>query len=184
MKVYTKTGDKGSTALVGGTRVPKNHVRIEAYGTADELISYIGLLRDNLSDTFLLKRLFEIQKDLMILSAVLAADRKEVIEQLPKLSEKAIVELENDIDIMNEKLPALKAFIIPGGHKAVSICHVCRTVCRRAERRIYDLKQHFELQDAISIYFNRLSDYLFVLARHISMKENADEIIWSPVLDK
>lgn len=184
MKVYTKTGDKGTTALVGGARVPKNHIRIEAYGTADELLSFIGLLRNEVADELCCDYLLEIQKELMILSAILAADDEKVIQNLPKPSENAIVELEKNIDRMNAELPPLTAFIIPGGVKSTSLCHVCRTICRRAERRIYDLKEHFELVDDISIYFNRLSDYFFVLARYLTMLENADEIIWEPVLDK
>jgi cob(I)alamin adenosyltransferase len=183
MKIYTKTGDKGTTALVGGKRVAKNHDRIEAYGTADELIAYIGLLRDHELEQDIKKYLLTIQKNLMVVSAILASDNDEIIKSLPKLSENSIVEIEHEIDRLEKNLPELKSFLIPGGHQAVSVCHICRTVCRRAERRVYDILEKEELPKIVPVYFNRLSDYFFVLSRALSAFFKVEEIIWKPMLD-
>lgn len=184
MKIYTKTGDRGTTALIGGKRVAKNHHRIEAYGTADELIAHLGLLRDYEIGAEYKKFLLRIQEELMLVSAILAADSDEIISSLPKLYENSVVEIEKQIDKLESSLPELKSFLIPGGHPAVSVCHVCRTICRRAERRIYDILDNEELPKIVLIYFNRLSDYLFVLSRALSAYLKVDEIIWKPVLDK
>lgn len=184
MKIYTKTGDKGKTALVGGTRVAKNHFRIEAYGTADELNSNLGYLRDLIENKADKDFLCRIQEDIMVLSAILSADREDVLNKLPMLSDERIKELEKEIDRINESLPVLKYFVLPGGHTTVSVCHICRTICRRTERRVYDLLEHVSISESVTIYLNRLSDYLFILARKLSAELNADEIIWNPVLDK
>ena len=183
MKIYTKTGDKGTTALVGGQRVKKNNSRIEAYGTADELVSFIGLLRDYNIEGSLNKYLFKIQEDVMVASAILATNDAKILKDLPQLSDASIVKLEKQIDVMEAKLPALRSFLIPGGHKAISVCHICRTVCRRTERRIYDILDQEELPGIIPVYFNRLSDYFFVLSRSLSIYFNSEEIIWKPVLE-
>lgn len=184
MKIYTKTGDKGTTALVGGKRVAKNHNRIEAYGTADELIAYLGLLRDHEIGPEYKAFILHIQEDLMVASSILAADSDEIISSLPKLSANCVVELEKQIDKLISSLPELRSFLIPGGHPAVSVCHICRTICRRAERRIYDIIDKEEIPTIVAIYFNRLSDYLFALSRALSVYLKVDEIIWKPVLDK
>lgn len=183
MKVYTKTGDKGTTALIGGKRVPKNHLRIEAYGTCDELISHIGFVRDHNINTYYKEILTWIQEDLMVASSILAADCDDCLKDLPKLSKKSIVKLEREIDQMEDKLAPLKAFLIPGGHLAVSACHIARTVCRRTERIVLSLTDETEVPGVVIQYFNRLSDYLFVLARILSSELNVDEIIWHPKLE-
>ncbi len=180
MKVYTKTGDKGTTALIGGKRVPKNHIRIEAYGTCDELIATIGFLRDFEIKERHKQFLTRIQEDLMILSAILSADCEGCLDELPKLSEESIVKLEREIDVLEESLPVLKAFLIPGGHKAVSVCHMARTICRRTERVVLSLNDVAEVPDPEMKYLNRLSDYLFVLSRTLSTDFNVQEIIWKP----
>lgn len=183
MKIYTKTGDKGTTALIGGKRVPKNHVRIEAYGTTDELISFLALLRDNEIAFEHKKFILQVQEDLMIASSILAADCDDCHEQLPKLSEDNIVKLEKEIDRLNDRLVPLQSFLIPGGHSAISICHLARTVCRRTERIVLTLSEETLVAEIILIYFNRLSDYLFTLARALAVDLEIDEIIWKPVLD-
>jgi cob(I)alamin adenosyltransferase len=183
MKIYTKTGDKGSTSLIGGKRVPKNHPRIEAYGTTDELIAYIAFLRNqNIKDEHS-NQLLRIQEDLMVISAILAADCDGCEEKLPKLNKERIVQVEKEIDRLEKKLPQLFSFLIPGGHPAVSVCHIARTVCRRAERTVLALMADFEVPDLILSYLNRLSDYLFVLSRTLSADFNTGEIIWKPTLD-
>ncbi len=183
MKIYTRTGDKGTTALIGGKRVPKNHIRIEAYGTADELISFIALLRDSNISIENKRFLLHIQEDLMVVSSILAADCEDCLERLPKLSEDIIVKLEKEIDRLNSRLSPLRAFLIPGGHPAISTCHVARTICRRAERIVLSLCEETLVPEIILIYFNRLSDYLFTLARALAVDLEIDEIIWEPVLD-
>lgn len=184
MKIYTKTGDKGTTALIGGKRVPKNHPRIEAYGTTDELIAYIGYLRDHNLKPEHKDLLLTIQEDLMIVSALLAADCDGCEENLPQLKSESIVQLEKEIDILETKLPVLKAFLIPGGHPAVSVCHIARTVCRRTERKVLTMMDEYAIPDIILSYLNRLSDYLFVLSRTLSADFQSEEIIWKPALDK
>ena len=187
MKIYTKTGDKGTTSLFGGTRVPKHHIRIESYGTVDELNSYIGLLRDQKVDSENKDLLIEIQDRLFTIGAVLATDpEKEKLKNgkdrlnIPKVTSEDISKLEQAIDKMNEELPEMTHFILPGGHQSVSFCHIARCVCRRAERlstALYDIEP---FDDQVLIYLNRLSDYLFVLARKLSKSLQAEEIQWIP----
>jgi cob(I)alamin adenosyltransferase len=181
-KIYTKTGDKGKTALIGGTKVPKSHIRIESYGTVDELNSFIGLLGDQLNDRQLRHFLKEIQDRLFTIGASLATDPdKEPKMKIPDLRETDIAELEGQMDQMNAGLEEMKSFIIPGGHQAVSIAHICRCVCRRAERICVDMQvQDLFIDPLVIQYLNRLSDYFFVLARYISKQLNVGEITWKP----
>lgn len=180
MKIYTKTGDSGKTSLLGGTKVFKNNLRIEAYGTVDELNSYIGLLSDFSNDDNAKVILKEIQDRLFTIGAELACDPdKNSRMALPDLHESDVELLEKEIDKMQEELPVMKNFILPGGHPAVSFAHVARCVCRRAERGTVNLQENNGAVDQLIIkYLNRLSDYLFVLARYLGMKNNAPEIIW------
>lgn len=181
-KIYTKTGDEGKTSLIGGTKVPKSHIRINAYGTVDELNAYIGLLGDQLSDNHSRDMLRAIQDRLFTIGSSLACDpKKEISMKIPDLHEPDILLLENEIDRMNGKLPEMKSFILPGGHIAVSYAHICRTVCRRAERVIVELNSAEPLgQPLIIKYMNRLSDYLFVLSRFTGMLLGVEEIKWQP----
>jgi len=180
-KIYTKTGDKGETSLIGGTRVPKFHSRIEAYGTLDELNSFIGLLRDQMDPGEDSSLLLEIQDRIFTAESLLAADTSvQITRQLPAISEEDVKILEKAIDQMNTVLPELKSFILPGGHPLVSLCHVCRTVCRRAERLTIKLSTELEVDTIIIQYLNRLSDYLFVLARKISFDRNIPDLQWKP----
>ncbi len=187
MKVYTKTGDTGSTALYGGSRVPKHHLRIEAYGTIDELNSHIGLLRDQQIDSHTQKILLDIQHKLFTLGAMLATPpEKEVLKNgkerlnISKVDAAAIAVLETEIDKMDASLPAMTHFVLPGGHQTVSFCHIARCVCRRAERLIAALDDVSPLNTAILTYTNRLSDYLFVLARKLTQDLAAKETLWIP----
>lgn len=202
MKVYTKTGDKGTTALLGGTRVPKNHLKIEAYGTIDELNSWLGKVRSELqhfvagstasSDTMasasgsshsaswqasVLQNLKRIQAELFLLGSHIAcvSDEHRKKFQLADFSTDLITALEQDIDLMDQTLPTLKNFILPGGHVAAASTHVARTVCRRAERLIFGLEEHDPVWLA---YINRLSDYCFVLARYINFQSQMTETLW------
>lgn len=191
MKIYTKTGDKGNTSLFGGTRVPKHHIRIEAYGTVDELNSYIGLLRDSNLDKHSTQILIQIQHELFTIGAMLATPiDKEKLKSgkerlnIAKISDNAVLILEKEIDQMNEKLPELTHFILPGGHTSVSFCHIARCVCRRAERISVLLHEENQVDEHILIYLNRLSDYLFVLARKLSLDNNTSEIQWIPEKSK
>ena len=184
MKIYTKTGDLGTTALIGGKRVPKNNIRIEAYGTVDELIAHMGYLRDQDMKDNHKRFLMNVQSDLMSISAILASDDNNQEAQLPKVDTKNVAVIENEIDKLENNLPALKAFIIPGGHLSVSVCHIVRTVCRRAERRVYSLQEKHMVPEIVSVYLNRLSDYLFVLGRTLSNEHNVNENIWNEVLEK
>jgi cob(I)alamin adenosyltransferase len=187
MKVYTKTGDNGTTALFGGTRVPKDHARIESYGTVDELNSYIGLIRDQEIKTHYKEVLIEIQDRLFTVGAILATpSEKEILKNGEKrLKNLGIISsdiefLEMEIDTMENTLPEMTHFVLPGGHTTVSYCHIARCVCRRAERLAVHLS-HNELVDNEAIkYLNRLSDYLFVLARKLSSDLNAEEVKWIP----
>ena len=180
MKIYTKKGDKCNTTLVGGVGVSKINTRIEAYGKVDELIAHVGLLRDMLPILPIKDELLQLQDKLMIAAALLAYDRT-VEVALPSLKEENVVWLEHSIDKMEEQLTPLSSFLLPGGHIAVSQSHVCRTVCRRAERRIVELAQTAELDEVILKYFNRLSDYFFVLSRFIAKELNIKETNWNPV---
>lgn len=180
-KIYTKTGDKGQTSLIGGTRVPKYHPRIEAYGTVDELKSYLGLIRDQDVSEEIKLLILEIQDRLFTIESQLAHDPEtELSRPLPQLAEEDIHVLEQAIDAMNEDLEPLSSFILPGGHTAVSHCHVARCICRRAERITIRLSEIHDV-DAINIkYLNRLSDFLFVLARKVGKDLNAPENPWKP----
>jgi cob(I)alamin adenosyltransferase len=187
-KIYTKTGDKGQTSLLGGTRVPKYHQRIEAYGTVDELNSWIGLLRDQqIRDEFKLI-LIEVQDRLFTIGSALARDPDKFQKQktaeprlkLPELMEGDITLLEQAIDSMNLVLPEMRSFVLPGGHTSVSYCHIARCVCRRAERKTVLLAETANVEELIVKYLNRLSDYLFVLSRQILQDLKAVETPWKP----
>lgn len=179
-RVYTKTGDKGQTSLIGGTRLPKHHIRIEAYGTVDELNSFVGLIRDQEIDAHTKTILIEIQDRLFTLGSLLAADPEKNKMKLPEIKEEDIVLLEKEIDKMDEVLPEMKHFVLPGGHTTVSYCHLARCVCRRAERATLKLAENEKVDEILYKYLNRLSDYLFVLSRKLAMDLKADEIIWKP----
>lgn len=180
MKIYTKTGDKGSTSLLGGSRVSKANIRIETYGTVDELNSFIGLLRDfSTNDNDRKKLLIDIQERLFTIGSALASEPGKSFS-IPDLRESDIQLLEDEMDKMDDVLPPLRNFILPGGHQAVSYCHLSRTVCRRAERRCIELSEYEEVSDLVIKYLNRLSDFLFVLARKISQETGAEEIPWKP----
>lgn len=178
MKVYTKTGDKGQTSLIGGTRVPKHHIRIEAYGTVDELNSYIGLIRDQPIDETTKKMLIEIQDRLFTIGASLASDPDKSKMKIPDLIQEDVTLLETEMDRMNETLPEMRSFVLPGGHTTVSFCHISRCVCRRAERLTIHLSEHSFVAELVIMYLNRLSDYLFVLSRKLSQDLKAEEIPW------
>lgn len=180
MKIYTKTGDEGNTGLFGGKRLPKDDLRIEAYGTVDELNSHIGLLRDQQACAEQIETLLEIQDRLFTMGSLLAADPEKSNLKLPQLHESDILRLENEIDKMNDLLPEMRSFVLPGGHQAVSFCHIARCVCRRAERRVVTLAQIAQIDPLIIKYLNRLSDFLFVLSRMLSHKLNATETPWKP----
>jgi cob(I)alamin adenosyltransferase len=180
MKIYTKTGDEGLTSLIGGTRVPKYDLRIESYGTVDELNSYIGMIRDHDIDVSQKDTLKEIQDRLFTIGAALASDPEKSKMKIPDLHLSDITFLENQIDEMNLVLPELKHFILPGGSPVVSFCHVSRCVCRRAERIIVHLKAESFVDEKVVVYLNRLSDYLFVLARKLCFDRNVPENQWLP----
>lgn len=187
MKIYTKTGDSGTTALFGGSRVPKYHLRIESYGTVDELNSIIGLIRSQDIDEKSKKDLIQIQNQLFTMGSTLATDPAKAFLKsgkerlkIEKVSENNILFLENAIDKMNESLPPITSFVLPGGNTEVSYCHLARTICRRAERRVTELNFHEEVDPVILQYLNRLSDYLFVLARKLSHDMGVEEIPWLP----
>jgi len=182
MKIYTKTGDKGSTSLIGGTKVSKAHLRIEAYGTVDELNSHIGLCKDLLADEYSKAILQEIQDRLFTIGSALASDPvKDTKMKIPDLMESDIAFLEKEIDTMEGKLPVMKSFILPGGHLTVSHIHIARCVCRRAERCCVRLDEEpNETHHLIIKYMNRLSDYLFILARYAALLLNVREIPWKP----
>lgn len=187
MKVYTKTGDKGTTALFGGTRVPKHHIRIESYGTVDELNSHIGLIRDQDINPHYKKILERVQDRLFTLGAILATDpEKSMLKNgkerlnIPKISGADVELLEKEIDSMETELPPMTHFVLPGGHTTVSYCHIARCVCRRAERLSVHLHELEPTDEMVLMYLNRLSDYLFVLARKLSHDLHADEVKWIP----
>jgi cob(I)alamin adenosyltransferase len=182
MKIYTKTGDKGYTSLIGGTRVPKHHLRIESYGTVDELNGYIGLIRDQPINIHYKEILKHIQDRLFTIGASLAADPEKSRMVIPDLHEQDIELLEKEMDSMNEKLPELRHFILPGGSNSVSYCHIARCVCRRAERICVHLAEESIVDEKINIYLNRLSDYLFTLARMVGYDDKIVENQWLPRL--
>ncbi|MCM4151338.1 cob(I)yrinic acid a,c-diamide adenosyltransferase [Arenibacter sp. N53] len=187
MKIYTKTGDDGTTGLFGGTRVPKHHIRIESYGTLDELNSWIGLIRDqDLADSSK-KILIKIQEKLFTIGALLAIDpKKENLKNgkdrlnIPKIGIEDLNLLEKEIDKMEMNLPPMTHFILPGGHTTVSYCHIARTICRRSERLVSQLNDFEAVDPTLLSYINRLSDFLFVLARKLSHDIQAEEIKWIP----
>lgn len=187
MKVYTKTGDTGTTALFGGTRVSKHHIRIESYGTVDELNSHIGLIRDQEMNSHYREVLIEVQDRLFTVGAILATPpEKETLKNGEKrlqnlgIQESDIEFLENEIDSMEESLPQMTHFVLPGGHTTVSYCHIARCVCRRAERLSVHLNDIEATDELVIKYLNRLSDYLFVLARKLSFDLKAEEVQWIP----
>ncbi len=182
MKIYTKTGDSGTTSLIGGKRVPKYDLRIEAYGTVDELISWIGLVRDQDIDENTVELLVEIQDRLMTCASILAADCDDCKLRIPSLKEEDIGLLENSIDSMEESLEPLSSFVLPGGHTVISYVHIARNVCRRAERNALRLSAEFSVDELLIKYLNRLSDYLFVLSRKLGKDLEAAEILWKPRL--
>lgn len=180
MKIYTKSGDQGKTSLLGGKRVSKADVRIHAYGTVDELNSYVGLLKDIDSVPSRKDFLKHIQDSLFSIGAILAADPDGNKNIVPSMKLSNIQSLENEIDKMEESLPKMKNFVLPGGHTFVSYCHISRCVCRRAERWIIQLSEDQPVDEYVIQYMNRLSDYLFVLARKISQEVESEEIPWKP----
>jgi cob(I)alamin adenosyltransferase len=179
-KIYTRTGDAGETTLIGGDRVQKNHPRITAYGDVDELKSWIGLIRDQDIDMLHKRMLLEIEDRLFTLESHLATPLEETRVSLPQLSDKDILKLELEIDRMNDSLAPLTSFILPGGCAPASMCHVGRTVCRRAERSIITMGEQFPVVPLAVKYINRLSDYLFVLARMVTKETGGVETPWMP----
>lgn len=180
MKIYTKTGDQGLTSLLGGTRVKKSHHRIEAYGTVDELNAHLGLVGDQPVNAMRRPFLQQIQDRLFTMGASLAVDPEKARMTLPDLLESDVTALEEAIDEMEQHLPPLKAFILPGGHPSVSFCHIARCVCRRTERLVIALQEESYVEDLVVKYLNRLSDYLFVLCRMMAHELGAGEIAWKP----
>ena len=179
MKIYTKTGDKGQTSLFGGARLPKNHIRIEAYGTVDELNSYIGLVRDVAGNEQVKEVLAAIQDRLFTIGSNLASDpSKDIIT--PDVYHSDIELLEREIDRMTSELPELRSFILPGGHTTVSFCHIARCVCRRTERMVVALAENEKVELIIIQYLNRLSDYLFTLGRLLAKDLKVEEVTWNP----
>jgi cob(I)alamin adenosyltransferase len=187
MKIYTKTGDKGTTSLFGGTRVPKHHIRIESYGTVDELNAHIGLIKDQKIEAHTKEILNRVQDRLFTIGSTLATEPEKATLKsgkerlrIPKISEEDIMLLEKEMDLMNDALPEMTHFVLPGGHQSVSFCHIARCVCRRAERMATALYEISPFDEMVIKYLNRLSDYLFVLARKLSKDLNAEEIQWIP----
>ena len=184
MKIYTKKGDSGTTGLIGGTRLPKHHIRIEAYGTVDELNSYVGLLRDlTLNDKHVFSVLLEIQDRLFTLGSHLAADHEKSQMKLPELKASDIEFLEKEIDQIDAQVPPMKSFVLPGGHPTVSHCHLARCICRREELLVTELGEISPQNPVILSYLNRLSDYLFMLSRYLTVELRAQEIPWNPRVD-
>jgi cob(I)alamin adenosyltransferase len=179
-KIYTKTGDKGLTSLLGGTRVPKYNIRIEAYGTIDELNSHIGLLRDVIENKQKTELLISIQDRLFTIGSHLAADPEKNKMTLPPIVEEDVLSLENDIDSITSIVPEMKSFVLPGGHVHVSYCHIARCVCRRAERAVLKLAETEKVDEIHYKYLNRLSDYLFMLSRWLTHELKATETPWKP----
>ena len=190
MKIYTKTGDKGQTSLFSGSRVPKHDLRIESYGTIDELNSYIGVIKDHSPEGEDLGLLHHIQDRLFSIGSILATEPQKLKDKqgedrfkLPKIKDYDIEALEQAMDEMNEELPEMTHFLLPGGHPVVSFCHVGRCVCRRAERRVTALHEQEEVNVNVLKYINRLSDFLFVLSRYWGKKAKAKEVKWVPKTD-
>ena len=180
MKIYTKTGDDGTTSLLGGTRLPKNHIRIEAYGSVDELNSYLGLLRDQEVNKGRIDKIKYIQEVLFSMGSHLASEPGKTAFPLPELNISMVDFLEKEIDSMETDLPEMKNFVLPGGHQSVSFTHIARCICRRAERQVIALSENENIEPVIIKFLNRLSDYLFVLSRKTSKELNSEEIPWKP----
>jgi cob(I)alamin adenosyltransferase len=180
MKIYTKTGDSGTTALFGGKRVSKADLRIDTYGTIDELNSWIGVVRDQTVNEKRKSVLVEIQDRLFTLGSILATEPGNTKVKVPSLSESDISFLEKEIDAMDDELPAMKSFVLPGGHQSVSFCHVARTVCRRGERLTIALNSQEAVDSLVIKYLNRLSDFLFVLARKMAQELSVEDTPWKP----
>jgi cob(I)alamin adenosyltransferase len=187
MKIYTKTGDKGTTSLFGGTRVPKHHIRIESYGTVDELNAHIGLIKDQKIEIHTKEILNRVQDRLFTIGSTLATEPEKATLKsgkerlrIPGISEEDILLLEKEMDLMNDALPEMTHFVLPGGHQSVSFCHIARCVCRRAERMSTALYEISPFDEMVIKYLNRLSDYLFVLARKLSKDLDAEEVQWIP----
>ncbi len=180
MKIYTKTGDKGTTSLLGGTRVSKADLKIDAYGSVDELNAWVGLLRDLPSNKERSNLLVAIQNNLFSVGSHLAQEAGNTRFQLPEVDAVLITKLESAMDEMNESLPELKNFVLPGGHVDVSYCQIARTVCRRAERKVIALNNQEDVPSVIITLLNRLSDFLFVLGRKLTAELGAEETIWKP----
>lgn len=180
MKIYTKTGDKGQTSLIGGTRVPKDHIRIEAYGTVDELNSWMGVIHDSITDGKTRMLLLNIQDKLFTIGSHLASDPEKSRMKLPEISDEHVALLETEMDAIDKVVPPMKNFVLPGGHLTVSYCHVARCVCRRAERCVIHLSASAPVEDIIIRYLNRLSDYLFMLSRKMTHDLGVEEIPWKP----
>lgn len=180
MKVYTKTGDKGTTGLLGGTRVSKSDVRIDSYGTVDELNSHMGMVRDQEVNLPIAEELIQIQNTLFVIGSHLASDPNKSKVVIPDISQSSIELLEKAIDRMDSELPEMRNFVLPGGHVSVSTGHIARCVCRRAERLVIGLSEVEKVNENITKYLNRLSDYLFVLCRWMTKELNAEEVPWKP----
>ncbi|MGD1889990.1 MAG: cob(I)yrinic acid a,c-diamide adenosyltransferase [Cyclobacteriaceae bacterium] len=178
MKIYTKTGDNGTTSIYGGTRLPKSDLRLEAIGSVDELNAHLGLLRDQSSNLIPEAKFQQIQENLFVVGALLASEGKP--EKIPNLPPNSVEWLEEQMDKMDEELPEMRFFILPGGHPIVSQAHITRCVCRRAERQLVRLAEQVSIASLLFRYLNRLSDYLFVLARYLGKKQNVKEIPWRP----
>lgn len=178
-RIYTRTGDRGTTSLVGGTRVPKTHLRLEAYGTIDELNSQLGLLQTYLTEEADKQLVWRVQHKLFAVGSYLATDQTRTgLHAESRIANEDIEELEKAIDEADNELPPLRAFVLPGGARGAAVCHVCRTVCRRAERRILALAGECEIAPEVTAFVNRLSDYLFILARKLNLLAKTDEIFW------
>lgn len=180
MKIYTKTGDKGTTSLVGGSRVSKDHPRVEAYGTIDELIAWIGYVRDQVQGEEDAGLLLDIQRQLMTCASHIACDDESFRTKLPELSLKIVTVLEQAIDRMEKDLTPLSSFVLPGGLPVASCCHIARNVCRRAERQLIRMRVETRNEELVLMYLNRLSDFLFVFSRYLLTKNGRDENLWKP----
>ncbi len=180
MKIYTKGGDKGKTSLLGGARVSKAHIRLHAYGTVDELNSYMGLLADQAVNEPVIDFIRSIQNNLFTIGSILAADGNKNTMKLPELEDSDVELLEHRMDEMDQHLAPLTSFLLPGGHQSVSFAHIARCVCRRAERLVIELDESVDVTPVLIKYLNRLSDYLFVLARYMAHRLEAPEILWRP----
>lgn len=180
MKIYTKGGDKGKTSLVSGKRVLKSNLRIDAYGTMDELVAFIAAFRDQLNQQEIKNTLIQIQSALMVISSHLANDSNQIELQLPEIKPSWTEILEKEIDNMDKELVPLSSFVIPGGHPQISHCHICRVMCRKAERKVIELEQTNRIHPLIVPFLNRLSDYFFTLSRYLCKDLGIDEIKWEP----